>query len=68
MTAADDEKDRLGDILHNRQKADEDRFFAQREAEALARLRQRAGAAPDEAVCPRCGEHLTANQCPAGHR
>jgi len=73
-----DAKDRLGETLHKKEKAEEDRYFQQQEKAALERLRQQQGAkkdAPGEARCPRCGEQLvsanlhdvTVDQCPAGH-
>ena len=76
-----DEKDRLGDTLHKKEKAEEDRFIQERDAAALERLRKQQAAAKHAAHdatlgrCPRCGEHLvhahhqnvTVEQCPAGH-
>jgi hypothetical protein len=75
-----DEKDRLGDKLRDKQKGEEDHYFAARDREALERLRrQRAAAAaaagPERGRCPRCGEVLAeadqsgvlVDQCPAGH-
>jgi hypothetical protein len=60
-----DEKDRLGDKLRKKEKAEEDRFFSEREKAAVERLRaQRAGAQQEELRkathmrCPRCGEQL----------
>jgi Transcription factor zinc-finger len=79
---ADDEKDRLGEKLRRKEKADEDRFFAERDQELLERLRQQKTAAePAEPAastrmrCPRCGADLvtalhhgmTAAECPGGH-
>jgi hypothetical protein len=76
----EDTKDRLGQRLHEREKAEEDRFFAEKEREALARLRQAQGPDATKAAlghCPRCGSALDAIklygvdvlQCPAdcGH-
>ncbi len=69
-----DDKDRLGDKLHQREKADEDRYFAQRDRELLAKLRkERSGAAP--LTCPRCStalqsiEHhdVVVDECPSCH-
>jgi len=68
-----DEKDRFGEKLHQKEKAEEDRFFAERDRALLERLRQQpAGAA---ASCPRCGEALLGrehdnvrvDECPNGH-
>jgi hypothetical protein len=58
---SDDEKDRLGDKLRDKQRAEEDRYFAQQEREKLAKLRNQA--APEaHAVapgrCPRDGTNL----------
>ena len=79
---ADDEKDRLGDKLRRKEKAEEDGFFGERDRALLERLRQ-SKAAPPQADrdssrgmrCPRCGAELvavphhgtTAAECPAGH-
>jgi hypothetical protein len=78
----DDEKDRLTDKLKQKEKADEDRFFAKQDKEAIERLRQETRTASEEQVrelardrCPRCGDRLTAvklhgvgvEECPAGH-
>jgi len=65
-----DEKDRLGEKLHQKEKAEEDRYFAERDRELLARLRrQKAG---ETLSCPRCGtalspvmhQDVTVDQCP----
>ena len=66
-----DEKDRLGEKLHQKEKAEEDRYFAERDRELLARLHKRNDA--DPLGCPRCGKALvavehqgvTVDQCPA---
>lgn len=75
-----DEKDRLGDKLREREKAEEDRYFAERDRILLEKLREQrvatqAAAGPEQNRCPRCGapldmvDHLgvTIDQCPAGH-
>lgn len=57
----EDTKDRLGQRLHERERAEEDRFFAEKEREALERLRkQQSGEAaqPGLGHCPRCGATL----------
>ena len=74
----DDDKDRFGDKLRQKEKADEDRFFAERDKAALEKLRQQQGASDVEHAqmrCPKCGEQLanvdehgvTVAECPAGH-
>src|SRR5262249_10128957 len=79
---ADDEKDRLGDQLHRKEKGEEERFFAERERKVLERLRQSKTASPPAdrgrsrgMRCPQCGTELVsvrhddtaAAECPAGH-
>jgi hypothetical protein len=72
----DDSKDRLGDQLKKREKAEEDRFFAEKDREALERLRrERASGARPAVDCPRCGAKLreedrhgvAVDVCPSGH-
>ncbi len=68
-----DEKDRLGDKLHQKEKAEEDRFFAERDRELLARLQSHKDPAAAALSCPRCAKPLvavsyqdvTVDQCPA---
>ena len=53
------DKDRLGDKLHDREKAEEDRYFAQQDRAKLEKLRERS--AKEEVklgLCPRCGVAL----------
>lgn len=72
-----DEKDRLGAKLREKEKAEEDRYFAQRDKELLEKLRQEQ-AEPQEIThalmrCPKCGtklntiEHhnVTVEECPS---
>lgn len=59
-----DEKDRMGDKLRQKEKAEEDRFFAERDKAALEKIRreQTAGtatAAPADPLCPKDGSRLT---------
>lgn len=72
-----DEKDRMGETLRRKEKADEDRYFAQQDRRALERLRAREAAAARrdrKPTCPRCGEELTeedrldifVDSCPKG--
>lgn len=73
-----DEKDRLHDKLHQREKATEDRFIKEREDAIRERRRQEQGGAQPGAgsgLCPRCGAALTTvehngvnvEECPACH-
>jgi uncharacterized protein with PIN domain len=77
-----DEKDRLGEKLHQKERAEEDRFIAEREKETLERLRRQKAAAQEQDArqlarmrCPKCGERLTSvayhdvtvEECPACH-
>jgi hypothetical protein len=62
-----DEKDRLGDKLRQKEKADEDRFFAEQDKAALEKLRRERGASETDATrdaargrCPRDGDRLAA--------
>jgi len=62
-----DEKDRLGEKLRQKEKAEEDRFFAERDKAAVERLRREGAAAESRSVregalmrCPKCGERLVA--------
>src|SRR5439155_4840007 len=56
-----DEKDRMGDKLRQKEKADEDRFFAERDKALLEKLRreQSATSAPADPLCPKDGSRLT---------
>ena len=61
-----DDRDRLGETLRNKQKGEEDRFFAERDKAALEKLRQQKSAAELEQIrelarmrCPKCGDQLT---------
>ena len=62
-----DERDRLGDKLREKQKAEEDRYFAEREKAALEKLRQGKGVVQEQEIrdlaknrCPKDGERLAA--------
>jgi len=74
-----DEKDRLGEKLRQKEKAEEDRFFAERDKALLERLRQQRSAAELGEVrelarmrCPKDGDRLatvrehgvTMEECP----
>ena len=77
-----DEKDRLGDTLRDKEKGDEDRFFAERDKAAIEKIRQKLSAAEIQQIrefarmrCPKCSERLasvahhgvTVDECPSGH-
>ena len=52
-----DEKDRLGEQLHGKEKADEDRYFAELSKKQLEKLRERHAESTTQSLgqCPRCG-------------
>jgi ribosomal protein L37AE/L43A len=75
-----DEKDRLGEKLRSKQKAEEDRFFSDRDKALIEKLRREKSAAQAEQArdtalmrCPKCGEKLVemtqaevvVDECPA---
>ena len=72
-----DEKDRLGDKLRQKEKGDEDRFFAERDKAALEKLRREkpAETEPGRMRCPKDGAQLasidhhgvTIEECPTCH-
>jgi hypothetical protein len=72
-----DEKDRLGEKLHEREKAAEDRYFAEQSKKQIEKLRAKHAEAAEagRANCPRCGAALEVVQrhgvavdaCPTGH-
>ena len=72
-----DEKDRFGEKLRQKEKAEEDRFIEQRDKEALERLRKSRAAAAKGAPCgcPRDGTQLVqvdhhgvkVEECPTCH-
>ncbi|RMF24196.1 MAG: hypothetical protein D6760_03880 [Deltaproteobacteria bacterium] len=54
-----DEKDRLGEKLRDKQRGDEDRYFAELDREKIEKLRQQRKASEKElGDCPRCGATL----------
>src|SRR5919197_5615628 len=69
---SDNEKDRLGEKLHQKEKAEEDRYFAEHDKELIEKLRRAMAAAR----CPTCGAALvaverggkTTDGCPARQR
>jgi hypothetical protein len=79
---SDGEKDRFGDKLRDVEKAREDKFFADRDRELLAKLKGQTQEQQEQAVrdlartrCPRCGERLVTkthldvelDECPSQH-
>jgi hypothetical protein len=50
-----DEKDRFGEKIKQREKAQEDQWARQQDAELLQKIRQKA---PTTLHCPRCGNAL----------
>jgi uncharacterized protein len=72
-----DEKDRLADQLKQREKADEEHFFAEQSKRQIEKLRaaRAQSAASGQATCPRCGTPLeithmkgvAVDGCPNGH-
>jgi RNase P subunit RPR2 len=77
-----DQKDRLGEKLHDVEKAREDQYFAERDRALIQKLKAESGGEQVETVkeltrmrCPKCGARLatatdlgvTVEQCPACH-
>lgn len=72
-----DDKDRLAEQLRQREKADEDKFFAEQTRKQIEKLRaaRAQSAATGHATCPRCGTPLeithmkgvAVDGCPQGH-
>jgi len=72
-----DEKDRLGGKLREKEKAEEDRYFAQRDKELLEKMKQEQSEAQETEHalmrCPKCGTKLntvkhydvTVEECPS---
>jgi len=57
------EKDRYGETLHNREKAEEDRYAAEQDRIRIEKLRQQAQTAQaTKGLCPQCGGHLEASR------
>ena len=76
---AEDDKDRLGNKLADKEKAEEDRYFAERDRQLVEKLRQKENVAEEARArelarmrCPSCGSRLeeqellgvTADTCP----
>jgi hypothetical protein len=61
-----DEKDRFGNKLREKQRADEDQFFAERDRALLDKMRSQSTEQSEATLrelarsrCPRCGHHLS---------
>ena len=67
-----DEKDPLGERLKEKERAEEERYFRQREKEAIERLRQKQSTTEGHMTCPKDGTPLqtvsqfgvTVEECP----
>jgi phage FluMu protein Com len=64
-----DEKDRVGAKLREKEKAEEDRYFARRDRELIEKMKQEQAATEDATLrqqalmrCPKCGDKLTTLQ------
>jgi uncharacterized protein with PIN domain len=53
-----DEKDRFGDKLHQSEKALEDQWARQQDAELLEKIRQKKATETAAMACPKCGQAL----------
>ena len=72
-----DEKDHLGDKLREKEKAEEDRYFAELSKRQVEKLRAKHAESTTAGLadCPRCGAALevvqqhgvAADACPKGH-
>jgi ribosomal protein L37AE/L43A len=71
------EKDPVGDKLRDKEKAEEDRYFAQRDRELVEKMKKEHGEAASQAAalmhCPKCATKLvtvtqhdvTVEECPS---
>jgi hypothetical protein len=53
-----DQKDRFGEKLRDREKAEEDRYFAKEDKKKLERLKENEAQPPVLGLCPKCGTRL----------
>jgi uncharacterized protein with PIN domain len=53
-----DEKDRFGEKIHQSEKAKEDQWARQQDAELLEKIRQKKASSGAEMRCPKCGQPL----------
>src|SRR6185295_3601721 len=78
----EDEKDRLGDKLHDLERGREDKYFADRDRQLVEKIKAGSTEEKEHALrdlarmrCPKCGEHLVSrthlgvsfDECPDGH-
>jgi len=61
------EKDRYGEKLRDKERADEDRYFAEKDRSALEKIRAQQTSEQESAIrdlakgrCPKCGDRLSA--------
>ena len=53
-----DEKDRFGEKIHQSEKAREDQWARQQDAELLEKIREKKAAGGAAMQCPKCGKAL----------
>ena len=56
------DKDRLGQKLRDKEKAEEDRYFAEADKQKLEAMRQEGKEPPPLGLCPKCGVALEARE------
>jgi hypothetical protein len=69
------EKDHLSEQLKDRERAEEERFFAEQSKKQIEKLRAMREQSSAQAICPRCGTALEVQElkgvavdiCPKGH-
>jgi hypothetical protein len=54
--------DKFGDKLRDKEKAEEDRYFAEQDRKKLEQLRDEDKAAPQLGLCPKCGAGLVTRE------
>ncbi len=52
-------KDRFGDKLRDKEKAEEDRYFAEQDRKRLEKIRESELPPAQLGLCPKCGESLS---------
>jgi len=53
-----EDKDRFGDKMRKREKAEEDRYFAREDKDKLEKIHDKSAPAPQLGNCPKCGVSL----------